>query len=284
MLSKIDLSISVIFSTFALTLFSSLPVFADGSASAAPAPQAPYTPPQAAPDCLDLGAYLSQIRAMPDTLFIHHPLVDLALKAPSTGGGASDMANQTALDVFYHPEWMSLGLAAGKSGGQYMHDFNVYQLDCTKLVSGDVFAVEGKSVIWEIVKHTSNTLTVKPVTSATSAIASDKQTLVFRTFQVVSPTVFLINTLSVYETAHTCPDAAPVTEKNILSTTEAFVIDNSPLDPKDASSPALKMLMAKYPRAQATGAFRGEFATPVTPQNDGACGGAADADAGAGKN
>src|SRR5471030_1152174 len=51
-----------------------------GGPSAVRAAPAPFVPPQNAAGCLDLAAYLSQLRGQPDKLFMHHQLVDVTLQ------------------------------------------------------------------------------------------------------------------------------------------------------------------------------------------------------------
>lgn len=235
-----------------------------------PPPSPP--PPQAAPGCLDLATYLGHIRTLPDALYMHHLLVSLSLDASDDSQPVSDLATQHALDLFYHPNLVTLGLAAAKNGGSYLHDFTAYQEDCAKVVTGDIFAAEGMSVIWEIVDHAANSVTLKRLTDGGNAEVSGDLKLVMRRFTALSPTVFAISSAYGLTTSHNC--TAPATaadETDVASVTEIFVIDNSPQNPADQSNDALKALMAKYPRAAAPNGHRGDFVHPVTPQSDSAC-------------
>jgi hypothetical protein len=249
-------------------LFAGSLIAASSLASAAVLP--PFTPPQNAAGCLDLASFLSQIRAQPDQLFMHHSLVDVTLQASDDSAQVTDLANQHALDLFYHPNLITLGLAAARSGGGYLHDFTAYQLDCSKLVTGDIFAAEGMSVIWQISDQTANSLTLKRLTKGGNAEITSDLTLAVRRFQVVAPMTFAITSLYSFDTQHACATGA-ATETDVLSVTELFAIDSTPQDPQDVSSDGLKALLAKYPRLPAPSGHRGEFANPVTPKGDSAC-------------
>jgi hypothetical protein len=232
--------------------------------------RAAFTPPQAGTGCLNLAAFLSQLRALPDSLYMHHQLADLSVQATTDGAQVSDLAKQHALDLFYHPNLVTLGLAAGKSGGSYLHDFTAYQLDCAKVVTGDIFAPEGMSVIWEVVSHDGSSLTLKRLTSGGSAEVNGDLTVVLRRFQAFAPTAFAVTSVYALKTTHACTPA-PVTEVDAAQVTELFTIDSSAQDPADLASDDLKALMAKYPRQPAPAGHRGPFARPIVPASDPAC-------------
>ena len=178
-----------------------------------------------AADCLNLAGYLSQIRAMPDNLSMHHQLVDLDIRSGDDSSQPSLLATQHALDLFYHPNLVTLGLSAAKNGGSYLHDFTAYQLDCAKVVTGDIFAAEGMSVIWEVSSHSANSLTLKRLTQGGNAEISGDLTVVLRRFQTISPTSFAVTSAYSFDTNHACGTAAaptPLKETNILTVTEAL--------------------------------------------------------------
>jgi hypothetical protein len=225
--------------------------------------------PQAATDCLDLAAYLGDIRRLPDSMYLHRVLLDLTLQNASTTAQISDLANRHALDLFDHPDLSTFGIAAAKTGSGFEQTFKAYQYDCSKVVTGNIFSLEGLSTTWEIVDHSASQVTLRRLTSGGETEISGNLTLVTRRFQAFAPTVFSQTSVYRLETHHAC--ATPVIESNVAIVTEVYVLDGTEAAPELPPTGGLTALQARYPRVATTNGHRGDFAAPLSAQTDPAC-------------
>lgn len=226
--------------------------------------------PQVAPDCLDLGAYLGDIRRLPDSMYMHRVLLDMSVTPGTAQGKVSDLANRHALDLFDHPDLTTFGLAAAKYGTTYLHNFTAYQSDCKKVVTGDIFSTDGLSVTWEITDHSATQVTLNRLTAGGEAEISSDLTLVMRQFQAIAPMVFTVTSVYRLQTSHACA-AGKISELNVAVVTEAYIIEPTGKSPAVPSSEAFTALQARYPRTASTNGRRGDFVAPLTAQNDATC-------------
>jgi hypothetical protein len=240
----------------------------------------PATPaiPTVAPDCLDLGAYLDRIRALPDSLTLHHQLLDVSISATDDSAQVSALAEQHALDIFFHPNLAVLGLAAGKNGTPYSHAFHAYQSDCSKVVTGNLFSDDTAWVRWQVTGHTANSITLKRLTKDGGAEPHPDLSLVMRRFVALNPNVFAVTSLYALKAQHACKAPSPaVSETDGTVVTELYAVTDGPQALAVPMSDGLQALMAKHPRLDAGSGVRGDFVHPVTAETDTACAPAAPA-------
>lgn len=225
--------------------------------------------PQATPDCLDLAAYLGEIRRSPDSMYLHRILLDLSVSGKSPAAPVSDLANRHALDLFDHPDLTTFGIAAAKTGSTYEHQFSAYQYDCNKVVTGNIFSLEGLAITWEIINHSASQLTLQRLTAGGEAEVSDDLALIMRQFQAYAPSIFTVTSVYRLKTRHAC--ATPVIETNAVIVTELYAIDQSSSTPVVPANPRLLALQSRYPRLATSNDRRGDYTTPLSAKDDSVC-------------